>query len=316
MRISGFTMVKNGGKLYYPVKESIQSILPLVDEFVVALGDCDSDDNTLEEIQSISSEKIKIIPTVWDLKKYPRGMENAHQTDIAKEACTGEWLFYLQADEVVHEKDLPAIKKRCEELLGNKEVEGLLFSYYHFWGDYRHCHRSHGWYPHEIRIVRNDKEIHSWQSAQSFRRIPNFDGINYRQREGTYKLKVATVDAHIYHYGYVRPPDFMQRKSKSLDTIHKGEDKVTALYSGKPAVFDYGALGKIPLFEGTHPQVMRDRIKKFDWADALNYSSRGEISRAQYKHEQLKYRLVSFFENHLMGGKQLFGFRNYTLLDR
>src|ERR1700710_2565070 len=120
MTISGFTMVRNATKLYYPIKEAIESILPIVDEFVVALGNCDPDDNTFAEIMSIGSDKIKIIHTVWDIDKYPRGMEHAHQTDIAKNACRGDWLFYLQSDEVVHEKYLPVIRKRCLELLDDK----------------------------------------------------------------------------------------------------------------------------------------------------------------------------------------------------
>ena len=106
MRISGFTFCKNADKLYYPIKQSIQSILPIVDEFIVNIGDCDDDDKTVELIESINSPKIKIIFSEWNLEKYPNGTENAHQTDIAKNACSGDWLFYLQADEVVHEKYL------------------------------------------------------------------------------------------------------------------------------------------------------------------------------------------------------------------
>src|SRR5665213_1776234 len=149
MLISGFSMVRNATKLYYPVKASIESILPIVDEFVIALGKGDSADDTLEEIQKIQSEKIKIIQTEWDLEKYPGGSEYAHQTDKAKEQCKGDWLFYLQSDEVIHEKYLPVIKNRCEELLENKIVEGLLFKYKHFWGDYSHYIVSHAWYPKE-----------------------------------------------------------------------------------------------------------------------------------------------------------------------
>lgn len=108
----------------------------------------------------------------------------------------------MQADEVVHEKYLPVIKQRCEALLDNKMVEGLLFKYRHFWGDYDHYHESHPWYKNKIRVIRNDSEIHSWKSAQSFRCISGFDYINYRQEEKTYKLKVATVDAYIYQYGW------------------------------------------------------------------------------------------------------------------
>lgn len=315
MRISGFMMVRNGAKLYYPVCEAIESILPLVDEFVVALGDCDADDWTEKEISSIPSNKIKIIHTTWDLKKFPSGMENAHQTDIAKAACTGDWLFYLQADEVVHEKDLPVIHKRCEQLLQDKTVEGLLFNYYHFWGDYAHCHQSHGWYRQEIRIVRNDKDIHSWQSAQSFRRIPHFNGVSYRQKKNTFKLNVAKVDAHIYHYGFARPPRYMQKKVKALATIHKGESLVHEVFRDRPAEFDYGPLGRIPLFKGTHPEVMQQRIAEFHWGDELNYTKQFTLIREKHKHELLKNRTLSFIENSLLGGRHLFAPKNYILLD-
>lgn len=315
MKISGFTMGKNAMKLYYPMKQSIMSILPIVDEFVVALGDSDTDDTTRKEIESIDSDKIKIIDTVWDLKKYPRGMENAHQTDIAMKACSGDWLFYLQADEVVHEKHLSIIENRCQELLDDKEVEGLLFDYLHFWGDYDHYHYSHRWYKNEIRIVRNDPEIHSFESAQSFRRIPDFDGISYRKWENTSMLKVAKVDAQIFHYGWVRPPELMKNKMKALDTIHKGTEKAEEM-AKKNRNFDYGPLQKLKLYKNTHPKVMQDWISKFDWKDQLQYSGKPSNTRKKHKHEQIKYRIVSFLENTFLGGSTLGGFKNYKLIRR
>ena len=51
-------MVKNADSLYYPIKEAIESILPLVDEFVLALGDNKEGDKTLELIQQIKSDKL------------------------------------------------------------------------------------------------------------------------------------------------------------------------------------------------------------------------------------------------------------------
>ena len=315
MKISGFSFVKNGVKLYFPIRQVIESALPLVDEFIVAVGDCDPDDSSRAEIEAINSPKIKIIDTVWDLEAYPRGMENAHQTDIAKSHCTGDWLLYLQGDELIHEKDHAAIRKRCEQLLDDQEIEGLLFKYNHFWGDYNHVHRSHGWYRKEIRIIRNDPEIHSWESAQSFRRIPNFDGINYRQQEGTYKLKVAEVDAHIYHYGWVRPPSVMLNKKKALDTIHKGSERVGEIYKDAPAHFDYGNMSRIPKFAESHPAVMQAFIKKFNWGDQLRYDNE-EPDRPLFKHEKLKYRILSWIENNIMGGRGILGFRNYLLLKR
>lgn len=317
MRISGFTMVKNATKLYYPIREAIESILPIVDEFVVALGDCDEDDDTRAEILSLNSEKVRIIDTIWDLKKYPNGTENAHQTDLAKEACTGDWLFYLQADEVIHEKYLQPIKARCKELLNDEEVEGLLFKYLHFWGDYDHHQTAHGWYQNEIRIVRNRPEIHSWESAQSFRRIPEFDYVNYRQQAGTHKLKVATVDAYVYHYGWVRPPDFMQRKSKSLDTIHMGVKKAAEVYEKKVKHYDYGPMNRAKKFTGTHPKVMKKKLAAFDWADQLNYSSKElNPNREKRKHDKLKYRILSFIEEKILGGRRIGSFKNYEKLNR
>jgi len=316
MKISGFTMVKNATKLYFPIKQSILSILPMVDEFVVALGDCDDDDNTLQEIESIQSDKIKIIHAVWDLNKYSRGTENAHQTDIAKEACTGDWLFYLQADEVVHEKYLSVVKKACETYLKDKEIEGLLFNYKHFWGDYEHYHYAHNWYPKEIRVIRNDKDIHSWESAQSFRKIPDFDGVDYRQQKNTFKLKVVNIDAYIFHYGWVRPPFLMTKKKKALDTIHKGKEVVEKNYENVPDEFSYGSLGKLAVYKDTHPKVMQEWILKHDWSDKLNYSKTTILGDQVHKHNKLKTRLTTFLEQKLLGGKQIGGFKNYILLKK
>jgi hypothetical protein len=319
MTISGFTMGKNARKLYYPMKQAVQSILPLVDEFIVVLGDSDADDKTREEIGSIGSDKIRIIHTVWDIEKYPRGMEHAHQTDIAMSYCKGDWLFYLQSDEVVHEDDLPVIRKRCEELLDDREVEGLLFNYMHFWGDFEHYQNGHCWYRKEIRIVRNRPDIHSWESAQSFRKIENFDGIHYRQKENTLKLKVADAHARIFHYGWVRPPELMNSKIKSFSMNHRGVKKVGEmekmdLFRG---YFDYGNLVKLPRYTGTHPAVMKDWIKQFNWKDRLRFTGvRRSQNKMISKHDRTRYVIISWIEKNILFGARLGEFKNYILLKK
>jgi hypothetical protein len=313
MKISGFSFVRNGVKLYYPVAESIRSILPICDEFVVAVGRGDEDDTTREAIERIGDPKIRIIDTVWDEAHYDRGIVNAIQTDIAKEACSGDWLFYLQADEVVHERYLPVIEARCEELLGRREVEGLLFAYKHFWGDYGHFHGGHGWYPYEIRIIRNLPGIHSYQSAQSFRYFEPYD--HPRQRSGTRKLVVARVDAEVYHYGWVRPPHLMQVKRRALDTVHWGRKRASDYYEKAPKFFDYGPLDRLEVFNGEHPAVMKERIGKMDWQEKLQDNGRPNPYREPHKHERMKYRLLSFIEKRLLGGRRIGTFKNYILLD-
>ena len=58
MFIAGFTIIKNAIINDYPIVEAINSILPIVDEMIVLAGD--SEDDTLQLIQSIKSDKIKI----------------------------------------------------------------------------------------------------------------------------------------------------------------------------------------------------------------------------------------------------------------
>jgi hypothetical protein len=319
MKISGFSMGRNAHKLYYPMRPAIESILPLVDEFVVALGDSDEDDRTRQDIEDIGSDKIRIIDTVWDIEKYPRGMEHAHQTDIAMKNCSGDWLFYLQSDEVVHEKDLENIRTRCTELLDDPEVEGLLFGYRHFWGDYEHVRDTHCWYRKEIRIVRNLPDMHSWESAQSFRKIPGFDGLNYRQQEGTFMLKVADMDAEIFHYGWVRPPGVMQQKIKAFGENHRGKAIVEQQVAERKydQVFDYGNLSRVTRYRGTHPRAMKSWMADFHWKEQLRFTGPVQsMNPMRAKHDKLKYRVISWIEKYLLFGARLGEFRNYIRLKR
>lgn len=312
MKISGFSFVRNGAKLYYPFAEAVRSILPLVDEFYIAVGQGDEGDTTRATLATIDDPKFHIIDTVWD-NSLRKGIVHALQTDVAKDACSGDWLFYLQADEVIHEKYLPVIRARCEQLLDDAEVEGLLFKYRHFWGDYNHYQAGHGWYKNEIRIVRNRPDIHSYQSAQSFRRFDYFD--NPRQPEGTHKLRVARVDAEVFHYGWVRPPHLMQTKKKAFATIHRGPEAAGEEYRNAGHYFDYGPLDRLAVFQGTHPAVMQGKLAEFDWADKLQYSGKPDPTRVPHHHETLRNRAVTVMER-ILGRDELFGFHNYQLLKR
>lgn len=307
MTISAFSMCRNAESLYYPIRESVLSALPLVDEFVIAIGKGEQGDKTLELVRSINSPKLKVIETEWDLEAFKNGTVHAQQTDIAKAACSGDWLLYLQADEVIHEKDFQAIRSGCKKAMNEPTVEGFLFNYHHFWGDYEHEIKSHCWYQEEIRLVRNLPEIHSWESAQSFRHITGFDGRSYRDPSGTRKLRVRKLDAHVYHYGWVRPPHIMSKKRQELDRIHSHQRPQY------PSHFDYGDLSKINRFEGQHPEVMNDWMNKLDWQADLNHGNR-EQAQILHKHERLRYRLLTFLEQSFFGGARIATYRNYKVI--
>ena len=99
MKVSGFTFLRNGQKLGYPFVASIRSVLPIVDEFVVALGA--SEDETEKLVREIGDPKIRIIPTQWNERirsDYSvKGYVYGQQKSIALFNCTGDWAFYLEA---------------------------------------------------------------------------------------------------------------------------------------------------------------------------------------------------------------------------
>lgn len=225
MRTCGFTFVRNAIKYDYPVLESIKSILPVCDEFVVAVGN--SDDNTLELIRSIDSPKIRIIETVWDDSLRKGGQVLAVETNKAFDAIGEDfdWCFYIQADEVVHEKYLQTIREAMEKYSNDPKVEGLLFKYLHFYGNYQYVGNTRQWYRNEIRIIRNNKQIRSYRDAQGFRKNDE-------------KLWVKPIDAYIYHYGWVKNPYKQNEKLRSSTQLyHENIDIDEMIKQGQ--LFDY-----------------------------------------------------------------------------
>ena len=290
MKICGFTFIRNSEKFDFPVVEAITSILPICDHFVVAAGN--SDDNTRQIIENISPGKITITDTVWDENLKKGGVVYARETDKAFDAIPPEydWCFYIQGDEAVHEKFLPDIYEAMETNLERKEVEGLLFGYKHFYGTYDYVADSRKWYRNEIRVIRNDKQIRSYRDAQGFRKNGK-------------KLKVVPVQAEIYHYGWVRPPEFMQKKINFVKRFYDGTpgDPVRDFAdNGFNYSKNYDSLAK---FKGTHPAVMSDRIKRLNWKVEVDT---GKVNMKP------KYRILHGIEK--LFGVRLFEYRNYSLL--
>lgn len=260
MYVSGFTFIRNAVKYDYPIKEAICSILPICDEFVVAVGK--SEDSTLQLIKSIGSEKIRIIETVWDETLREGGRVLADETNKAFKAISvkSDWAFYIQGDEVIHEKYLPEICKAMEFWKDKHEVEGLLFKYLHFYGSYDFIGDSRKWYRNEIRIVRNDKRVTSFRDAQGFR----LDGK---------LMKVKAIDAYVYHYGWVKPPVLQQDKQKYFNKLWH-DDNWVEKNVGKANEFDYSNIDSLAIFDDIHPAVMIERIRKKNWEFSFDPSKK------------------------------------------
>ena len=261
MFVSGFTIARNVVQADYPLKEAVFSILDLCDEFIISVGH--SNDNSLEFVRSFNHPKIKIIETVWDDSLRTGGKVLAEETNKAKAAVNpnADWLFYIQADECVHEDDLPAIRQAMEKHLSHPGVEGLLFDYVHFYGSYDFVGDSRTWYRKEIRIIRNRKDIFSYRDAQGFRKEPN------------QKLSVADAGARVFHYGWVKHPEAQQQKQMQFHRMWHGDEYMEKNIAGADS-FDYSKIDSLARFEGSHPRVMQARIDRMNWTFSFDITQK------------------------------------------
>ena len=277
MKVSGFTFIKNALIYDYPIEEAIRSILPICDEFIVAVGK--SDDETLQLISQIDTDKIKIIETEWDESLRAGGRILAVETDkaFANIAKDSDWAFYIQGDEVIHQKYLGIIQDAMKKHKDDFNLDGLLFNYLHFYGSYDYVGSSSNWYSNEVRIVRNDKSIYSYRDAQGFRKGNNE------------KLRVQPVDAFVYHYGWVKEPKAMQQKQENFNKYWHNDEWISdnILVADE---FDYSrGMRKLAPFLDQHPEVMKKRISNKNWKFNYDISFNKNSIKDRFKKIMNKY---------------------------
>ncbi len=251
MKVCGFSFIRNAITYDYPVEEALRSILPLCSEVVVAVGH--SEDDTLKLVRSID-KKVKVIETTWDETLKEGGKVLAKETNKALQAIPSDadWCFYIQGDEVLHERFLEPVRRTMEEHLHNPRVDGLLLNYLHFFGSYDYVATAPNWYRREIRVIRNDRSIYSFKDAQGFRKKNN------------QKLSVKPVDARIYHYGWVKHPEIQLKKHRAFHKLYHDTDWADH-HMYKSEEFDYSIIDELEKFKGTHPAVMQERIRAKNW---------------------------------------------------
>ncbi len=270
MKVSGFTFIRNAILLDYPIVASIQSILPLCDEVIVAVGN--SDDDTLGLIQNIDP-KVKIIQTTWDDTLRENGRVLAVETDKALAAIdpAADWAIYIQGDEVMHQDDHLHILKAMTRFQHDQEVDGLLFDYLHFYGSYDYIGVSNNWYKKEIRIIKPGRGIFSFRDAQGFRKSPD------------QKLKVAAANARVFHYGWVKDPRAMQRKQERFHKLWHDDAWLEKNIKVAEA-FDYeNHIHELARFEGTHPQWITERLSERNWNFDVDISLRKRTLKNRLK---------------------------------
>lgn len=300
MLISAFTIIRNGIVFDFPFLESIQSALPLCDEYIVNIGI--SDDVTAKAIEDLksrlpASEASKIITfeSRWpfdDAEKRKGGKILSEQTNLALDRCKGEFCLYLQADEVLHEADVDFIRRKLSGWKDNKKIEGAVFDYVHFYGNYNVVQTSRSSYRREVRAIRNGLGISSTGDAQSFLHA---DGR---------KLSAALIGAKVYHYGWVRPQEVMKAKTGFMDTLYHPE--ANALNPATGSNYQYKRIVGLQEFTGTHPKIMAERVRN---APCFDFSRAPKVF-----HWKDTWKLVSGWYESTTGHRP-FEYKNYRLVN-
>ncbi len=256
VKVSGFTIARNAIRYGYPIEESIRSLLPLVDELVVGVGD--SEDETWELVSGIGDPKIKPFRTVWDMTKREGGVVLSEQTNLALARCSGDWAVYLQSDEILDESEIGTIRRQLQRNQ-HLSTEALSFLYLHFYGSYSTVQDNWcAWYRREVRAVKTRKGI-----------VSVGDAAGFRLRDGNRLRRLIRADsrAHVYHYGWARPPAVMVVKQQNAVRLYEaeGEDSRIPQEARIDPARPYSMLGHLRPFTGVHPAVMRRRVAAQDW---------------------------------------------------
>ena len=249
MKVSGFTFLRNAVIGGYPFEESIRSLLPLVDEYVVAIGA--GSDDTLERVQAINDPKVRIIETSWNEKMQDRGYVYGQQKMIAHFNCTGDWAFYLEGDEVVHEDDLEKIQNAMERNKDDPDVEALYFDFLHFYGTPSQV--GIAGYRRAPRIIKN-----------TIRSIAP-DGLFFIVLDGNKKgryPRARSSGATIYHYGHCRKTGYTNKKLQQVGKFWGTEH-------GKFTTYGKIDTAELRPFNGVHPKIMSSWLSNFAELDFL-----------------------------------------------
>jgi hypothetical protein len=287
VKLSGFTIVRNGIKLDFPLEASIRSLLPICDEVVVNVGK--SEDGTLEMVRSIQDPRIRVIESEWDMTIKNKVLGD--ETLRAMRACRHSWGIYIQADEVLHEAGAEALARAVQQHDSDFRVEGLLVKYLHFYGDLDTIAQNRRWYRREVRAVRLDPglDIRPFQGAQGFRVGPTFR-----------KIRARLSDAEMFHYGWARPAQALRSKREASQVLYPWSKEREA---GRPLLPWFPGLRS---FRGSHPAVARG------WIETRRHDPERRVEPAHFKPEHLRFYASDVIER--VTGARVFEFRNYKLV--
>ena len=226
--ISGFMVLKNVLKTGYPFVEAIAASLPVCDELLISEGY--STDGTFEVVDKIakSNKKVKVHRQEWpDTKKYSIITE---VTNAIRAKCSYDYIFSIQANEIVHEDDVEFLRALPEIRPG---VNTFTLPFVHLVRDYLFYE------DFRLRLSKNIKDIvavvDAWTlgPSQSFTKSVARTGLRHPRRmlqyiykgiEWTYANSISSplskavyLPKPIYRYWSLFPTDYLEKCRKHID---------------------------------------------------------------------------------------------------
>lgn len=189
MKISGYTTIRNPVEMDYPFEATIRSLADFCDE-VVVVDSSDKEDGTLGRLEALMDEipqlNIYQLDIPWNAPNH--GIYDGLTKAYAREQCTGDFLWQMDADEVVEANSRNKIENVLEKTNFLKDVPLLALPVVEYWGGIDKVRVDVN--PWKWRISRNDPKItHGipsylrWEKDGLLYSKPGSDGCDYINKD-------------------------------------------------------------------------------------------------------------------------------------
>lgn len=198
--LGGTMFVHNGIKFDYCFAETIKCLCALCDEVVIL--DSGSTDGTIDQLLFLKEcyPNLKIIFSglgEWDSQQGHQKL--AYFTNIAISHLTTDWNIMIQADEILHEKCFPEIRRAIED----PHAEAYLVSRINLWKDpYHQLNVPYDRLPCSKEVIRLAKS--------------KYMAIGDAESIGAPATMDYLEDIRIYHMGFVRKKEIMPAKIRHM----------------------------------------------------------------------------------------------------